>query len=142
MKTLTQSSTTTSYSYNTLNELTVSQLTQGSTTLSTVNYAYDADGDLTSDVAHAYSYDAENRLVGIDYGLPNDSTTFAYDGLGRRVAITEISGTYLLIVAAPTMQAASSCDPVAPEQPIAPISFPSSISGMPPREAIMSSSVI
>ena len=48
---------------------------------------------------------------------------------------------YLLIVAAPTMQAASSCDPEPPEQPIAPISLPSSTSGMPPREAMTSSSV-
>ena len=48
---------------------------------------------------------------------------------------------HLLIVAAPTKQTASSCEPVAPEQPIAPISLPSSIKGIPPREAIMSSSV-
>jgi hypothetical protein len=46
-----------------------------------------------------------------------------------------------LIVAAPALQTASSCDPVPPEQPIAPTSLPSSISGMPPREATTSSSV-
>jgi hypothetical protein len=50
-------------------------------------------------------------------------------------------GVYLLIVPAPTKQAASSCELAPPEQPIAPISFPSSINGIPPREAIMSSSV-
>jgi hypothetical protein len=48
---------------------------------------------------------------------------------------------HLLTVAAPTVQAASSCDPAPPEQPIAPTNLPSSISGMPPRDAMMSSSV-
>ena len=56
---------------------------------------------------------------------------------GRR---PEESG-YLLIVAAPALQTTSSCEPVAPEQPIAPMSLPSSISGIPPREATMSSRV-
>jgi hypothetical protein len=48
---------------------------------------------------------------------------------------------YLLMVAAPTMHTASSCEPVPPEQPIAPMILPSSISGMPPRDAMTSSSV-
>jgi hypothetical protein len=48
---------------------------------------------------------------------------------------------YLLMVAAPALQTTSSCEPVAPEQPIAPMSLPSSISGIPPREATMSSRV-
>jgi hypothetical protein len=38
----------------------------------------------------------------------------------------------------PTMHAASSCDPAPPEPPIAP-NLPSSIKGMPPREAPSSS---
>lgn len=44
-----------------------------------------------------------------------------------------------LTVAAPTLQAASSCDPVPSEQPIAPTIFPASMSGIPPREAMMPS---
>jgi len=44
-----------------------------------------------------------------------------------------------LTVAAPTLQATSSCDPVPPEQPIAPTIFPPSMSGIPPREATMPS---
>ena len=39
---------------------------------------------------------------------------------------------YLLISAAAAAQTASSCDPVPPEQPIAPMILPSSMSGMPP----------
>jgi hypothetical protein len=42
---------------------------------------------------------------------------------------------------APAVHTTSSCEPVAPEQPMAPMILPSSISGMPPREAITSSSV-
>jgi len=48
---------------------------------------------------------------------------------------------YLLIVLAAAVQVASSCEPVPPEQPMAPMSLPPSISGMPPREAMTSSSV-
>ena len=46
---------------------------------------------------------------------------------------------YLLMSAAAAVQMASSCDPVPLEQPIAPTILPSSISGMPPREATTSS---
>src|SRR5580700_6449420 len=48
---------------------------------------------------------------------------------------------YLLIVFAAAVQVASSCEPVPPEQPMAPINLPPSTSGMPPREAMTSSSV-
>jgi hypothetical protein len=45
-----------------------------------------------------------------------------------------------LIVAAAAVQITSSCDPVPPEQPMPPTILPSSISGIPPREAITPSS--
>src|SRR4029077_1513462 len=41
---------------------------------------------------------------------------------------------YLLIVLAAAVQTASSCAPVPPEQPTAPMILPPSINGMPPRE--------
>jgi RHS repeat-associated protein len=41
-------------------------------------FAYDANGNLTSDGAHSYTYDIENRLVGAPGGL-----VLAYDPLGR-----------------------------------------------------------
>jgi RHS repeat-associated protein len=53
-------------------------------------YTYDADGNLLSDGTRDYSWDAENRLVGITYpGHSGQAAAFAYDGLGRRVTITD-----------------------------------------------------
>jgi len=67
--------------YNTLNQLT---------NLSGQARTYDAIGNLTSDGTRTYSWDAESRLVGIGYpGQPGKASAFTYDGLGRRVAITE-----------------------------------------------------
>ena len=66
-------------SYNNLNQLT---------NLSGQALSYDADGNLLSDGQRNYSWDAENRLVGITYpGQPGKATAFTYDGLGRRTAI-------------------------------------------------------
>jgi RHS repeat-associated protein len=71
---LTQSAT-----YNGLNQLT---------DLSGQALTYDLDGNLTSDGQRNYSWDAENRLVGISYpGQPGKQTAFAYDGLSRRTSI-------------------------------------------------------
>lgn len=72
-------------SYNPVNQLTVfnGQLT-----------AYDAAGNLTDDAQRTYHWDAEGRLVGIDYkAQPGRKTTFSYDGLGRRTAIIETSAS-------------------------------------------------
>ncbi|MGO8866374.1 MAG: RHS repeat-associated core domain-containing protein [Alphaproteobacteria bacterium] len=67
-------------SYNTLNALT---------NLSGQAFTYDADGNLLSDGARNYTWDAENRLVGMTYpGQTGKATAFAYDGLGRRTAIS------------------------------------------------------
>jgi RHS repeat-associated protein len=53
-------------------------------------YTYDADGNLLSDGTRDYSWDAENRLVGMTYPAHSgQATAFAYDGLGRRVTITD-----------------------------------------------------
>lgn len=57
-------------------------------TLASQTYTYDANGNLTSDGVHTFSWDAANRLVGIGYtAQPGKATAFTYDGLGRRVAI-------------------------------------------------------
>lgn len=47
-----------------------------------------------------------------------------------------------LITAAPTFATTSSWEPAPPETPIAPMSFPFSTSGIPPREAMTPSSVV
>ena len=72
-------------SYNNLNQLTTLQNPPpGSQPLT-----YDADGNLLSDGTHDFTWDAENRLAGITYpGQSGKATSFTYDGLGRRVAIT------------------------------------------------------
>ncbi|MBI3651314.1 MAG: RHS repeat-associated core domain-containing protein [Acidobacteria bacterium] len=51
----------------------------GSTTL---NYVYDANGNVTSDGAHSYTYDAENRVVSVDAGT---TAQYAYDQQNRRI---------------------------------------------------------
>jgi len=53
-------------------------------------FTYDANGNLLADYARSYKWDAENRLIGIA-GV-GYSSTFAYDGLGRRTAIATTSG--------------------------------------------------
>ncbi|KAA3445852.1 peptidase C39 [Mesorhizobium sp. SARCC-RB16n] len=71
-------------SYNNLNQLT---------NLSGQALSYDANGNLLSDGQRNYSWDAENRLVGISYpGRPDNFTAFAYDGLNRRTRITTGGG--------------------------------------------------
>jgi RHS repeat-associated protein len=66
-------------SYNNLNQLT---------NLSGQALTYDANGNLTADGQRTYSWDAENRLVGIGYpSQAGKQTAFAYDGLSRRITI-------------------------------------------------------
>ena len=65
--------------YNNLNQLT---------SLSGQALTFDANGNLTSDGQRNYTWDAENRLLGITYpGASGKATAFTYDGLGRRVSI-------------------------------------------------------
>ena len=69
-----------SAAYNNLNQLT---------TLGTQVLTWDADGNLLADGQRSYTWDAANRLIGIGYpGQAGKQTSFAYDGLGRRIAIT------------------------------------------------------
>ena len=66
-------------SYNSLNQLT---------DLDAQGLTWDADGNLLSDGQRSYSWDAENRLIGIAYpGEPGKATSFGYDGFGRRTSI-------------------------------------------------------
>jgi RHS repeat-associated protein len=56
---------------------------------STVNYTYDAAGNLTNDGVHSYGYDSENRIVSVDGG---STASYAYDNQNRRYKKT-ISAT-------------------------------------------------
>ena len=84
---LKEGTTTTSFTYNKVNELTASKA------VSAVVYRYDANGNLLSDGQRSYTYDAENRLASIVYASTHATTKFVYDGLGRRVSITEATAT-------------------------------------------------
>ncbi|MDA8093981.1 MAG: RHS repeat protein [Betaproteobacteria bacterium] len=58
--------------------------------LATVNgraWQYDADGHLVNDGANQYAWDAAGRLVSVTDLASGDKTTYAYDGLGRRLVI-------------------------------------------------------
>jgi RHS repeat-associated protein len=48
---------------------------------STLNYSYDAAGNLTNDGVHGYAYDSENRIVSVDGG---STASYAYDNQNRR----------------------------------------------------------
>ncbi len=57
-------------------------------------FAYDLNGNTTSDGSKTYSWDGANRLVKINYSGTNNYTEFTYDGASRRVRIKEVeSGT-------------------------------------------------
>src|SRR5262249_26740620 len=49
---------------------------------STVNYTYDAAGNVTNDGVHSYQYDAENRMTSVDSGTTG---SYRYDYQNRRV---------------------------------------------------------
>ncbi len=48
-----------------------------------IEYAYDQNGNLTSDGTNTYSYDDDNQLINIV--LSNETKSFLYDPLGRQV---------------------------------------------------------
>lgn len=74
------SPTTQSAGYNSLNQLTM---------LDAQSLTYDVNGNLISDGSRTYSWDADNRLIGVTYpNSPDQTTTFTYDGLGRQLSMT------------------------------------------------------
>ncbi len=52
---------------------------------STLNYVYDAAGNVTSDGVHTYQYDSENRVVSVDGGT---TAQYDYDQNNRRIKKT------------------------------------------------------
>src|ERR1041384_505651 len=59
----------------------ISRVSSGKTTL---NYSYDAAGNVTNDGTHSYTYDGENRLVALDA----TAAQYGYDQQNRRVKKT------------------------------------------------------
>jgi RHS repeat-associated protein len=71
--------------YNDLNQIS---------TWGTLSYTYDADGNLSSgDGVKTYKWDAENRLIEIDYVGSTAKSQFTYNGIGqRRIDVETASG--------------------------------------------------
>jgi RHS repeat-associated protein len=75
----------TSPTYNGLNQVTA---------FNTNTYSYDNNGNTLSDgLTKNYKWDAENRLVEIDYIGSTAKSEFFYDGVGRRTVDIETDGT-------------------------------------------------
>jgi RHS repeat-associated protein len=90
-KTLNGQTTSRSYTVNAgSNRLDGFGQTMGGTSTN-VTYAYNANGDLTSDGLRTYSYDAEGRLSAVTTGATDTSPTtrYAHNALGQRVFKTE-----------------------------------------------------
>lgn len=64
-------------------------------TWGSLTYAYDANGNLTSgDGVKTYKWDAENRVIEIDYVGTSNKSVFTYDGMGHRISDAEtVSGS-------------------------------------------------
>ena len=58
------------------------------------SYAYDSNGNtLSGDGTKTYKWDAENRMVEIDYTGTSNKSVFSYDGVGHRISDAEtVSG--------------------------------------------------
>jgi len=82
--TVTTPSTSTSPTYNALNQLA---------TFGSLTYSYDANGNtLSVDGVKTYKWDAENRLQEIDYVGTSNKSVFTYNGIGQRRVDAETSG--------------------------------------------------
>jgi YD repeat-containing protein len=68
---------TTAYTTNNMNEYT---------SVGSVAYTYDADGNLTSDGTNTYSYNSLNQLISVAW--TSSTTTYAYNALGQEVDST------------------------------------------------------
>lgn len=60
-----------------------------STIGASVSPSFDANGNMTSDGVNTYSWDAENKLVNIDYPGSQNTSHFISDSIGRLVRIEE-----------------------------------------------------
>lgn len=55
----------------------------GTNHITNAGFTYDANGNMTADVTHTYSFDAANHLANVDNG---STAVYTYDGKGYRVA--------------------------------------------------------
>jgi RHS repeat-associated protein len=67
----------------------LNQVTQVTAKGGISTFVYDKAGNLLSDGTRTYTWDAENRLLSVTVNATKLTSAFAYDALGRRVAITD-----------------------------------------------------
>jgi len=78
------------YTPNALNQIGLVQTTQSDGPTIPTWLTWDANGNMTYDGTHlTFEWDAANRLTAIAHTDSGQRTEFAYDGLSRRVKITE-----------------------------------------------------
>ncbi|WP_329370654.1 RHS repeat-associated core domain-containing protein [Streptomyces sp. NBC_01483] len=91
---------TRTFGYNAAHELTGDTLVQGASTLASVSYGYDNNGNLTSKAttgvsgasSNTYGYDWANRLT--SWGNGSTTTTYGYDASGNRTRNGTSTYTY------------------------------------------------
>lgn len=59
---------------------------------SSASPTFDANGNMTSDGTNTYAWDAENRLVRIDYSGIGNQSEFSFDCFGRNILLIEQNG--------------------------------------------------
>ena len=78
------------YTPNALNQIGLVETTQSDGPTIPTWLTWDANGNMTYDGAHlTFEWDAANRLSAVHHTDSGERSEFAYDGLGRRVKITE-----------------------------------------------------
>ncbi|HEY9754985.1 MAG TPA: RHS repeat-associated core domain-containing protein [Oculatellaceae cyanobacterium] len=58
----------------------------------TQSLTFDANGNMTNDGTNTYAWDAENRLIQINYPGSGNNSQFTYDPYGHNVKIVEVLG--------------------------------------------------
>lgn len=88
------------------------------------NSAYDDSGNLQTIGAYSYTYDAESRQTSVSIGNPvNTTTTYSYDGEGRRVQKVTAAGSTIYVYDA-TGQLAAEYTSTSPAETPGPSTLP------------------
>lgn len=85
----------TTYNYDNINRVTSMTTTKGTTTINTLLYEYDSNGNVVSETRNGaettYTYDSLDRLLSVTYS-DGSSVTYEYDALNNRTKETYSNG--------------------------------------------------
>ncbi len=85
----------TTYNYDNINRVTSMTTTKGTTTINTLLYEYDANGNVVSETRNGaettYTYDSFDRLLSVTYS-DGSSVAYEYDALNNRTKETYSNG--------------------------------------------------